>query len=88
MRIELGNKYLLRSDSDCFWVSVKVKGDKAKEEYERRVSGYKATFSEAVESFVDRYATGSEAEDIKELRKEIEALKAEVRGWRDKDVHM
>lgn len=49
----------------------------------RNMSGYYPTFTGAVESYIERRIKTSEATEISELKNEIEALKAEVRGWEE-----
>ena len=47
------------------------------------MSGYYPTFTGAVESYIERRIKTSEATEISKLKNEIEALKAEVRGWEE-----
>ena len=83
MKIKLGDKHYLNSDAYSFWITAEVQGEDAKKPYEKRVSGYRATFEEAVESFIDKYVGDSTAKDFKALVKDIKNLKKEVRSWRD-----
>lgn len=88
MKIRIGDNHFLNSDAYSCWITAEVQGEDAKKPYEKRVSGYKATFEEAVESFIDRYVGESTAKDFKALVDDINDLKKEVRSWRDADVHM
>lgn len=81
MDIKLDDKHILKCDEYCYWIAVMVEGEKAKKPYERRCSGYAATFEQAVESFIDRRIRAAEIDNLKKLTKEIKDLKAEVRGW-------
>ena len=85
MKIKLGTKYILNSDPHCYWITclVKVtKGKNAGDTYEKRVSGYTATFEECVDSFIDKQIKKAQIDDFKDLVKEITNLKKEVRSWR------
>ena len=82
MDIKLDDKHILKCDEYCYWIAVEVEPeDKKKKPYERRCSGYAATFEQAVESFIDRRIKAAEIDNLKKLAKEIKDLKAEVRGW-------
>lgn len=83
MKIKLGDKHYLNSDAYSCWITAEVQGEDAKKPYEKRVSGYKATFEEAVDSFIDKYVGDSTAKDFKALVKDIKNLKKEVRSWRN-----
>lgn len=85
MKIKLGTKYILNSDPHCYWITclVKVtKGKNAGDTYEKRVSGYTATFEECVDSFIDKQIKASEIASYRELVKTIKDLKKEVRSWK------
>lgn len=80
MKIQLGGKHYLNSDTYCYWITCMVKSKDGKP-YEKRVSGYTATFNDAVSSYIERAVKRSVSEDIRLLRDEIESLKREVMGW-------
>lgn len=80
MKIQLDDKHYLNSDPYCYWITCMVKS-KDGNPYEKRVSGYAATFSDAVSSYIEKAVKQSVSEDIRLLRDEIESLKHEVMGW-------
>lgn len=85
MRIKLGEKHWLNSDAFCYWVTCEYKvkdGKNAGSIAERRVSGYSATFEQAVDSFIDRHIKAAEADDFSKLVKSIKDLKKEIRSWK------
>lgn len=85
MKINLDKNHILNSDNYCYWITVMVKPtakSKTKEPYERRVSGYTGTFEQCVDSFIECRIRGLNVEDYKQLVKEINQLKKEVRGWK------
>lgn len=81
MKIQLDDKHYLNSDPYCYWITCMVKS-KDGNPYEKRVSGYTATFGDAVSSYIEKAVKQSVSEDIRLLREEIENLKREVMGWR------
>lgn len=84
MRIKLGDKHWLNSDSQSYWITMEVKiknGKRAGEVDERRVSGYTRTFTQAVDSFVEAHLRTAEIDDFRKLAEEVEELKTTVRGW-------
>lgn len=85
MRIKLDDKHWLNSDPQCYWITKEVKVNKGKtagDIVERRVSGYVATFEQAVESFIERKIKAAEIGSFKELVEEVNNLKKEVRSWK------
>ena len=84
MRIKLDDKHYLVSDTQCYWIETEVKPD-GKKAYMRRSSGYRRTFEEAVESYIDQTVRSSESAKITKLAKEIKELKEEVRNWHETD---
>ena len=57
---------------------------KSQNVYERRCSGYTATFEDCVDSYINKYIKQAEIGDFKTLKKEITNLKKEVRSWKAK----
>ena len=85
MRVKLDNNgHYLVSDPFCYWVAKEVTAEKSGKVYDRVVSGYYAKPLDAIESFIDRKVRASEAEDIKQLMKEVEDLKKMVKSWKPK----
>ena len=84
MKIKLDNKHTLNSDGLCYWITADIASKNGKH-YERRISGYAATFYQCVESYIEKKIGSSEATDIVQLKNELEELKEEVRGWKDAD---
>lgn len=85
MKIKLDETHWLNSDSFCYWITALVepkKDSKKKKPYEMRVSGYVATFEQAVDSLIDNKVRESRATNLKKLSEEIKELKAEVKGWK------
>lgn len=85
MRIEIGEKYYLNCDQFCYWISLRYEiksGKGAGETIERRVSGYTATFEQAVDSFIERHIKTAKIGDFSELVREVNDLKEEVRSWK------
>ena len=80
MTIRLADKHFLNSDLYCYWITCVVQSKDGKP-YEKRVSGYTATFNDAVSSYIERAVKRSVSEDIRLLRDEIENLKHEVMEW-------
>ena len=82
MRIQLDEHPFLNTDNFCSWIT-REKPNKDGKVNPRNMSGYYPTFTGAVESYIERRIKTSEATEISELKNEIEALKAEVRGWEE-----
>ena len=82
MRIQLDEDHFLNTDNFCCWIT-REKPNKDGKVNPRNMSGYYPTFTGAVESYIERRIKTSEATEISELKNEIEALKAEVRGWEE-----
>ena len=85
MRIKLDEKHWLNSDPQCYWITkvVTVKeGENAGSTYERRCSGYVATFADVVDSFIECKIRESKIKSFTELKKAISSIKKEVRGWK------
>ena len=82
MKIKLDEKHTLISDPHCYWIEEEVV-PKDRKPYTRRVSGYTATFSQAVNSFIEKIIKSSETELMTSLAEEIEELKAEVETWHE-----
>ena len=58
------------------------KGNNAGKTYERRCSGYTATFAGAVDTFIECKIRESKIESFTELKKTISNIKKEVRNWK------
>lgn len=88
MKIQLDDKYILNSDACCYWITTliepKEKDGKKPKPYEKRVSGYTRTFTEAVISYIESKTRQSEATEISELADEVERLKEQVSKWKMK----
>lgn len=72
MKIQVG-KYILRSDSYCFWIEkeyLTTKSEK-KEVDTRRVAGYSSSLDNLYRSFAEKNFKDSEAESMKELIKDL-----------------
>ena len=82
MRIQLDEHHFLNTDDFCCWIT-REKPNKDGKVNPRNMSGYYPTFTGAVESYIERRIKTSEATEISKLKNEIEALKAEVRGWEE-----
>ena len=82
MRIQLDDHHFLNTDNFCCWIT-REKPNKDGKVNPRNMSGYYPTFTGAVESYIERRIKTSEATESAELKNEIEALKAEVRGWEE-----
>lgn len=85
MRIKLDETHWLNSDPQCYWITkvVTVKnGNNAGSTYERRCSGYVATFAEVVDSFIECKIRESKIESFTELKKTIDSIKQEVKKWK------
>lgn len=85
MEIKLDDKHYLNSDQYCYWITCKyeIKNDKGEKTIvSRRVSGYRPTFAQAVESFIEKKIGGAEINDYKMLVGIIRELKEEVQGWK------
>ncbi len=61
MKIQLDDKHFLNSDPYCYWITCVVKSKEGKP-YEKRVSGYAATFGDAVNSFIEKTIKQSSSE--------------------------
>ena len=82
VRLKLDDTHTLVSDPECYWIETLVKPE-GKKPYTRRSSGYRRTFNECVESYIEKKIRSSEAAKITKLSKEIKELKKEVRGWHE-----
>lgn len=82
MKIKLDDTHTLISDAHCYWIEQEIV-PKDKKPYTRRSSGYTATFSQCVESYIENKIRSLETDLISELAREIEELKAEVRNWHE-----
>lgn len=89
MKIRLDDKHTLNSDAYCYWITALVqpvgKDGQPLKPYEKRVSGYTATFEDAVTDYIDSKIRLSEATEISELARDVEKLKSEVKGWSNED---
>lgn len=84
MEIRIG-KYILRSDSLCYWLEEEYEGEDAKgrkKKQRRRVAGYASTLDNLYHQFVEHKHKASEAttvaeliKDMKETAEAIEAIK-------------
>ena len=81
MKTPLDDKHILVSEETCCWIMQTVTPEKGKP-YERRVSGYVPTFTDAVESYINKKINSLEATEIRQLADAIEDLKEEVRAWK------
>lgn len=85
MRIKLDDKHYLNSDQYCFWITAEYTAERKNGTVytaERRCSGYTRTFSECVDSFIEKTIGGSEIKRFTDLAKEVEKLKKTVKGWK------
>lgn len=82
MKIKLDDKHYLKGDQFSCWITTESVNKETGKLRENRVSGYYGTAQEAVGSYIDRKIMSSEAESLKELMAEVEALKETVRGWK------
>ena len=85
MKIKLDDTHWLNSDELCYWITVEVKSSRGKNignTYEKRCSGYTATFEQAVDSFIEKSIKAAQIEDFRKLVKTINDLKKEVRSWK------
>ena len=85
MKIRLGEKHWLNSDSQCYWISLDVKienGHNKGSVVERRVSGWTRTFEEAVDSFIEAHIRTAEIDDYSSLVETINELKRTVESWK------
>lgn len=57
---------------------------KSQNVYERRCSGYTATFEDCVDSYINKYVKQAKIDHFTALKKEITNLKKEVRSWKAK----
>lgn len=72
MKIQVGN-YILRSDSFCFWIEKQYQTEKStkKETDTRRVAGYSSSLDNLYRSFAERKFKDSDAENMKDLVKDL-----------------
>lgn len=82
MKIKLDDKHCLKGDQFSCWITTESVNKETGKLRENRVSGYYGTVQEAVGSYIDRKIMSSEAESLKALMAEVEALKETVRGWK------
>lgn len=80
MKLKLDNTHYLNSDGYCYYITT-VCVSKNNKESERRTSGYTCTLSQALESYINRRVSSSEAEDLNALSNDIKSLIREVRAW-------
>ena len=81
----LGKNYWLNCDPYCYWISEEYevkKGKTAGPIAERNVSGYTATFEQAVNSFIEKGIKAAEIDDFMKLVEVINDLKKEVESWK------
>lgn len=81
MKIKLDDKHCLKGDQFSCWITTESINKETGKLRENRVSGYYGTVQEAVGSYIDRKIMSSEAESLKTLMAEVEALKETVKGW-------
>lgn len=81
MKIKLDDKHYLKGDQFSCWITTESVNKETRKLRENRVSGYYGTVQEAVGSYIDRKIMSSEAESLKTLMAEVEALKETVKGW-------
>ena len=86
MRIRLDDHHYLVSDQYSFWITRTIKPEN-KRPYEKVVSGYHRHIEDLLEDFIDRQFKSSEAESIKALTKDVNALKKLVKSWKPAIEH-
>lgn len=80
MDIRIG-KYILRSDSLCYWLEEEYEGKDAKGRTKmqtRRVAGYASTLDNLYRQFVEHRHKASEATTVAELIKEMKETAADI----------
>ena len=80
MDIRIG-KYILRSDSLCFWLEEEYEGKDAKgrpKKQTRRVAGYASTLDNLYRQFVEHRHKASEATTVAELIKEMKETASDI----------
>ena len=80
MDIRIG-KYILRSDSLCFWLEEEYEGKDAKgrpKKQTRRVAGYASTLDNLYRQFVEHRHKASEATTVAELIKEMKETAVDI----------
>lgn len=85
MKVKLDDTHYLNCDEYSYWITKEVvieNGKRAGSIDERRCSGYTRTFSEAVDSFIEKKIKVAQIDDFKKLVKTINDLKKEVKGWK------
>ena len=82
MKIPLGNGYALLSDPLNFWIVKERTAQESGKKYDQVVSGYYNNLNDLIEHYIDRRVGSFDAESIKDLSKQINKLKREVKGWK------
>jgi len=85
-KIKLGGGYWLVNDPYCYWIAKEYEYKKGKhigEIYLKRVSGYTANITDALEGFCESHIREIEARSVKTLIKEVKSLKTLVKGFRE-----
>ena len=73
-RIQLDNKYVLCSDRYCWWVESRITAEDKAPRY-ARCSGYHSTFTEAIDSCIEKRLMTADVNTLEELRREVAKIK-------------
>lgn len=86
MKIRLDETYVLNSDKNCYWIAklpeAEEKNAKAKSNTGRRVSGFKYTLHDAVESMLKMEICSAEVDNLIALNRKVNKLIKDVKKWR------
>lgn len=86
MKIKLDETHFLNSDGKCYWITklteAEKKNTKAKYMTERRVSGYKYTLHDAIESMLKMDICGTDVDKLTALNRKVNKLIKDVKKWR------
>lgn len=87
MKLKLDDNHYLVSDGYDYWITVESISKNGKP-YERRITGYCRTFSQAVDNYIDKRIKTAPEYDITEIRALLIEIKDMISGWEKKyDKH-
>lgn len=87
MKIQIGERIYLNSDSQCYWITQEVeikKGKNAGKFTEKRITGYFRNLTDLLSDIPERKIRECDAETMKELKDVVSSTESLVREIIDK----
>lgn len=91
MKLQIGERIYLNSDSQCYWITQEVeikKGKNAGKFTEKRITGYFRNLTDLLSDIPERKIRECDAETMKELKGVVSSTESLVREIVDKLSHL